>query len=345
MVNSEFSVRRGPRRRRGVMGGGFFKIAAVAAGLLLAANGVASAEPCPGHPDAIGTSRTLVLNPAEAPRVGTLNHGSMLPLAPGEVVLSFDDGPRSPTTQSVLETLAAHCVKATFFMIGRNAKAEPQVARLVLAAGHTVGSHTQNHPRRTMAPAIALREIDTGILNVSQALGDPHAVAPFFRFPGLHHTAAAEQHLRVRSISAWSIDVDSHDWKRIAPEQVLDNVLTRLAAKGRGIILLHDVQPRTAQILPLLLAELKQRGYRIVHVVPAQRPWPAPSLMAAVQAGQAKEAIRRPIAGLAASLQPTPAVAARRPVRVARARLAHHAKPARSIRAAVATPHHASRYR
>jgi hypothetical protein len=78
---------------------------------------------------------------------------------------------------------------------------------------------------------------------------------------------------------SWSVDADSWDWKRITPEQVLHNAMTRLAAKGRGIILLHDVHAKTAELLPELLAELKAGGYRIVQVVPAPRP-ATPALVA-----------------------------------------------------------------
>jgi len=256
------------------------------------------------------------------------------------VALTFDDGPSPIWTPRILDELKKADAKATFFMIGRNAKAEPATARLVLAAGHTIGSHTQNHPLRPMAPARALTEINSGLVAIRQALGDPRAVAPYFRFPGLNHTAHAEQYLRAHWIAAWSIDVDSHDWKRIAPERVVENVLTRLAAKGRGIILLHDVQAKTAHILSSLLAELKHRGYRIVHVVPPpEPPLPAPAVLVAMaEAGAAKE-----IARLRAA-KAVPAAPALRPSIVAMPRPGHTeqprhtAKTARPGKAMVATP-------
>ena len=315
------------------MGGGL-KVTVIAGALALAFSGTAWADACPGNPDAIGTSRVMVVNPIELPRIGALNHGRNLPLAPGEVVLTFDDGPRTPFTQSVLQTLAKNCVKATFFMIGRNAKAEPQVARMVLSAGHTIGTHTENHPLRTMAPARAFQEINTGIITVGRALGDPNVIAPYFRFPGLHHTAAAEQYLRNRSISAWSVDVDSHDWKRITPEHIVHNVMTRLAARGgRGVILLHDVHGRTAEMLPALLAELKQSGYRIVHAVapamPAEADRVAMTLPAPIEI--AKPAPAAPTA-VALKLRPT-IHAPRPPIRVASAKARPHGKATPSPKA------------
>ena len=179
----------------------------MAGAVALAGGGALAAEDCPGHPGALGTSRVMVVNPSELPHVGTHNYGRTLPLAAGEVVLTFDDGPMSPNTQRVLETLAQQCVKAVFFLIGRNARNEPQTVRQIFAAGHTIGSHTQNHPLRPMGPAQTLREIGAGIATVSAALGDPQALAPFFRFPGLHRTAHGDQYLRTRSIVSWSIDL------------------------------------------------------------------------------------------------------------------------------------------
>ena len=67
----------------------------------------------------------------------------------------------------------------------------------------------------------------------------------------------------------WSADFPADDWKHINSSEVLDRALRRIEAKGKGILLLHDIQPATALALPALLRELKARGYRIVHVVPA----------------------------------------------------------------------------
>src|SRR5215475_7571915 len=85
-----------------------------------------AAEPaCPGHPDALGTSRTLVVDPAEHGRIGTMQYRESLPLEDKEVVLTFDDGPIPPRTSAVLDILAANCVKATFFIVGQMATAHP----------------------------------------------------------------------------------------------------------------------------------------------------------------------------------------------------------------------------
>ena len=73
---------------------------------------------CPGNPDALGTSRTIVVDPREHVRIGTMDYAETLPLADREVVLTFDDGPIPPYTGKVLDILAAECVKATYFIVG-----------------------------------------------------------------------------------------------------------------------------------------------------------------------------------------------------------------------------------
>jgi len=230
----------------------------------------AQAASCP-HPGALGVSRVLTIDPKDYPLVGRDDYGRTLPLAPGEVVLTFDDGPIPPATDRVLQALADQCVKAVFFMVGRNARAHPEMVRRVEAAGHTIATHTQNHPLRPMSPERARYEIDAGIASVGAALGSTKEVSPFFRFPGLFHTRAAESYLRSRGISAWSIDVESDDWRRISANEVLRRILTRLAARGRGIVLMHDIHAKTAGLVPTLLDQLKARGYRVVQVVPAGR--------------------------------------------------------------------------
>src|SRR6266700_6176038 len=151
-----------------------------------AAHGASAAE-CPGHPDAIGTSRTLVVDPREHPRIGAMQYPETLPLRDHEVVLTFDDGPVPRNSNQVLQILADQCVKATFFTIGRQAQANPEGVRKLAAAGHTIGTHTQDHPLTMDRMPIekAAKEIEDGIASTSAALSDPTVLAPFFRIPGL----------------------------------------------------------------------------------------------------------------------------------------------------------------
>ena len=231
----------------------------------------AFAAECPGHPDAIGTARTIVVDPTEHPKIGTMQYEETLPLRDHEVVLTFDDGPLPPHSTAVLDILAAQCVKATFFIIGRMAKAFPEGVRRVRDAGHTIGTHSQNHPLsfERMPLNRVKQEIEEGIDSTKAALGNETDLAPFFRIPGLLRSPLVEEYLASRGIMTWSADFPADDWHHIPAARVASLALSRLEAKGKGVLLLHDIQARTVAALPIILRELKARGYRIVHVVPA----------------------------------------------------------------------------
>jgi peptidoglycan/xylan/chitin deacetylase (PgdA/CDA1 family) len=239
--------------------------------LALTATGPAQAAECPGKPDALGTSRTLVIDPNEHVRLGMMQYPETLPLADHEVVLTFDDGPLPPYTSRVLDVLDSQCVKATFFLVGRMAKAYPDMVRKIHAAGHTIGTHSNNHPFNfnRMSPQQADAEVEGGIEAVAAALGDRNEIAPFFRIPGLLRSDTVEHYLAGRSLMTWSADFPVDDWKHISAKEIVKRAFQRLEAKGRGMILLHDIQPATALAMPTILQELKRRGYRIVQVVPA----------------------------------------------------------------------------
>src|SRR5271166_2544038 len=135
--------------------------AVVAATLLTATVAIAPAaiaEECPGNPDAIGTSRTIVVDALEHPRLGGMQYRESLPLEDKEVVLTFDDGPLPPKTNHVLDILAKECVKATFFLVGKMATTYPDVVHKIEAAGHTIGTHSQTHPLRLHKVALAKAE-------------------------------------------------------------------------------------------------------------------------------------------------------------------------------------------
>ena len=245
--------------------------------LPLFAAGTASAAGCPGHPDAIGTSRTIVVDPRAYPIIGTMQYGKTLPLEDHEVVLTFDDGPLPKYSNQILEILAEHCAKATFFLVGRQANGNPEGVRKVRDAGHTVATHTQNHPigmdRLPLERAKA--EVEQGIASVTAALGDGTAPAPFVRIPGLRRNDGLEDFARSKGLQVWSADFPANDWRHISADRVYDLAIQRLEAKGKGILLLHDIQPRTVAALPRILNEMKARGYRIVHVVPPTPDRPA----------------------------------------------------------------------
>jgi hypothetical protein len=227
-------------------------------------------------------------------------------------------------------------------MVGRMAKAYPKWAERVEAEGHTVGTHSQNHPLsfNRMPLERAEHEINDGIASVKAALG--HEPAPFFRIPGLLRIKRVEDYLASQHIMVWSADFPADDWKRISDREILRRALARLELHHKGILLLHDIHEKTVLALPTLLKELKARGYRIVHVVPAgpnlpktatlpgewrmrpvqepeqpqtvpvsATPAPAPATVAAP--GVTAPPAAAPAGGLAPAPAPTPAVIAPSP--------------------------------
>lgn len=254
----------------------------IAACCLLAGVLPALAEPsCPGNPDAIGTSRTIVVDPATLPQIGTMQYKTTLPLEDHEVVLTFDDGPLPPNTNRILDTLAANCVKVTYFLIGQMAHAHPDLVRRIYNAGHAIGTHSQDHPLtfRRLSERRLEREVDGGIASVESAVGDPRVVAPFFRIPGLERSKKVDDFLASKSLVVWSADEVADDWRHgVTADDIVKLAMQRIEAKGhRGVLLLHDIHPATAKAVPLLLAALKAHGYHIVHAIPAgERPASVP---------------------------------------------------------------------
>jgi peptidoglycan-N-acetylglucosamine deacetylase len=252
-------------------------ISFLAPGLIIAAAvasgyNLARAQDCPGNSDALGTSRVLALDPREYPRVGAMDHAVALPLSDKEVVLTFDDGPIPRYSNQILDILATQCVKATFFLVGEMARAHPSTARRIFAEGHTIGTHSEDHPVPfgKLPPSLVEYEIDKGIIDVGVALGDHGQVAPFFRVPGLARSEVIESELAARVLVEFGSDTVADDWHhRISPKKIIALAMNRLEARGKGILLLHDIHPATVAALPGLLKELKQRGFHIVHVVPA----------------------------------------------------------------------------
>jgi peptidoglycan/xylan/chitin deacetylase (PgdA/CDA1 family) len=232
----------------------------------------AQAADCP-RKGTLGTSRVLTVDAATTPRVGLKSFPQTLPLGDHEVVLTFDDGPWPATTPRVLAALAAECVRATFFLIGKPASEHPDLARRIAAEGHTIGHHTWSHRSlMRIKPGDAVEEINHGIDADELALhGQATTVpsTPFFRFPGFESTPATLDLLQSRGIVVFGADLWAGDWNPMTPAQELKLLTDRLKIAGKGIILLHDTKARTAAMLPAFLRYLRDNHYAVVHLVPA----------------------------------------------------------------------------
>ncbi|MGI9627302.1 MAG: polysaccharide deacetylase family protein [Longimicrobiales bacterium] len=149
------------------------------------------------------------------------------------VALTFDDGPDPEFTPALLEILARHGAKATFFMVGERANTHWKVVKQVAAAGHTIGNHTADHPS---LPTLSGRERRRQIRHCRAALG-PHAT-DLFRPPFGHQTRASklDAWFTGHQVVGWGSHVE--DWTH-QPAHVLASRLQSAFAPGR-IVLLHD---------------------------------------------------------------------------------------------------------
>jgi peptidoglycan/xylan/chitin deacetylase (PgdA/CDA1 family) len=215
-------------------------------------------------PGALGTSRTLTLK-REYVGYGKEQYGA-LPLQKGEVVLTFDDGPLPETMDRVLDTLAAQCVKATFFMTGANLAKHPELGRRVVQAGHTTGLHSFAHPSlKSMPAAEQLADLEKGMQAFASVFGNAPAA---YRFPFLEETPAILAVLKERKITVASMDLGINDYmpNDMRTETLVGRLVDRLKQTGGGIILMHDANPPTAVALPALLKAIQDNGYKVVHL-------------------------------------------------------------------------------
>jgi peptidoglycan-N-acetylglucosamine deacetylase len=227
-----------------------------------------AASACPDQAKGLGVSRIVEIDASSGPIFGNLTKQTREDsfLGAKEVVLTFDDGPMPGITKSILDTLDRFCTKATFFSVGRMAIAYPAMTKEILTRGHTLGTHTWSHPMNLarMAPAAAREQIDSGFAAVALAADQP--IAPFFRFPGLSDSPALMSYLQERGIAAFTVDVVSNDSYIGDVNRLIARTLDHVETNQGGIVLFHDIKHVTARALPAILAELKKRGYKVVHM-------------------------------------------------------------------------------
>ena len=213
----------------------------------------AVAGECPGNPNALGTSRIDLRRSDRASPLGTMQYRETLPLADKEVVLTFDDGPIPQYSNRVLDTLAAECVKATYFH-GRPHGARPFPSWCAGSTPPATPSAPTARTIRSASTGMPLGEASRRSMTASprpRPRSAAEAVAPFFRIPGLLRAD------RSRAISP----PRHHDLERrfpgrrlarvSPPSEIVNRALARLEAKGKGVLLLHDIQPATVLALPI----------------------------------------------------------------------------------------------
>jgi len=175
------------------------------------------------------------------------------------VAFTFDDGPHTKNTVDLLEILAKEDIQATFFTVGRNVMANPQIVKDAASAGHSMGNHTWSHQNlKQLSHDQAVEEIMKGFEALWNVLGYSH---PFFRFPFGNRTENLQGFVKGQEFGTFFWNVDTLDWKHKDPDFLYDYALEQIEKQGRGIILFHDIQPQTVVVMPHLLHTLKAKGY------------------------------------------------------------------------------------
>lgn len=186
------------------------------------------------------------------------------------VALTFDDGPNPPYTDQLLDVLARHSVKATFFMIGNRIEKHPETLHRVIAEGHQVGNHSYSHPLLGfLPPSYVQREIDRTDSLLRQA-GVTGEIA--FRAPVLTRFLPVAWVLTKRSRAHSSCNVWSWDWTTQNPDKITETVLNK--TKPGSIIVLHDGKAEnsradrsgTVEATDRIITTLKRDGYQFVRL-------------------------------------------------------------------------------
>ena len=177
--------------------------------------------------------------------------GPMLvaPPRPNELALTFDDGPNPNATPHLLDLLAEHGVRATFFLIGSYALTQPELARRIVQEGHTVGNHTMTHPK---LPLCSRARITQELTDAQHAFEDTISVpVTLFRSPHGFRTPYVLQTARSLGLTPVAWNIIGNDWMLPSSEAITTRVLAGIArSRHRGDaanVVLHDGDHRTPQ--------------------------------------------------------------------------------------------------
>jgi peptidoglycan/xylan/chitin deacetylase (PgdA/CDA1 family) len=224
------------------------------------------------------------------------------------IAMTFDDGPSPATTPLLLDILKQRNIKATFFMIGQNAQANPTIVKRILAEGHEIGNHSWTHPQLSK---LSDERVTEEINKTQEAIKSACGYAPvILRPPYGAITARQKEWIEKQfglSVIIWS--VDPFDWKRPGASVIEQRILA--GARPGAIILSHDIHKQTVDAMPATLDALAAKGFKFVTVsqliamnkpkssaTPSPRPSASPrsspakkhSKLAAQNAGNAENA-------------------------------------------------------
>ena len=179
------------------------------------------------------------------------------------IAMTFDDGPSATLTPKLLDILAAHQIKATFFVIGENVAEHPEIVARAAREGHEIGNHSWSHPNFA-------KMSDDGVRSQLQRTNDAIKSATgsrptLLRPPYGSITAREERWIHDQfgyQIILW--DVDPYDWKRPGPSVVRNRILKE--TRPGSIVLSHDIHPGTIEAMPSTFDALEAKGFKFVTI-------------------------------------------------------------------------------
>jgi peptidoglycan-N-acetylglucosamine deacetylase len=208
------------------------------------------------------------------------------------IAMTFDDGPSSANTPRLLEILKQRNIKATFFLIGENVAANPDIVRQILAGGHEIGNHSWTHPQLSK---LSDERVTAEISKTQDAIKEASGFTPaLLRPPYGAITARQREWIEGQfglSIILWS--VDPFDWKRPGASVIIQRILSQV--RPGAIILSHDIHKQTVDAMPATLDALIAKGYKFVTVtqlIAMNKPKPSPT--PAVNSGDEQPPVKNP---------------------------------------------------
>ena len=179
------------------------------------------------------------------------------------IAMTFDDGPSATLTPKLLDLLAAHHIKATFFVIGENVAEHPEIVARAAREGHEIANHSWSHPNLGKMSDDSVRR---QLRQTDDAIKNATGKRPTLMRPPYGSITAREKRW-IHDEFGYDIilwDVDPYDWKRPGPAVVRARILKE--TRPGSIVLSHDIHPGTIEAMPSTFDELEAKGFKFVTV-------------------------------------------------------------------------------
>src|SRR5437764_6344625 len=179
------------------------------------------------------------------------------------IAMTFDDGPSAKLTPKLLELLAAHHIKATFFLIGQNVAENPEIVARETREGHEIANHSWSHPNLAKMSDDGVRG---QLRKTDEAIRSAAGIGPTLLRPP-YGSITPRQKKWIHQEFGYKIvlwDVDPVDWRRPGPSVVCNRIVKN--TRAGSIVLAHDIHPGTIEAMPCVLKELEAKGFKFVTV-------------------------------------------------------------------------------